>query len=184
MRKGKVFFLGLLLILCSHGAVFGGDLDQWECVGDKAYQELGVRELTGNNDGWAVERYLATTGLKGGYAWCAAFINWTMVNCGVETPEAAAWSPSWFTDHVIYHRGVLVSGDRGYHRPDRADVFGIYFTSKNRVAHVGMVWVWNAGNNFVTIEGNTNEAGSREGDGVYRKYRLKSQVYQVARWVD
>ena len=29
---------------------------------------------------------------------------------------------------------------------------------------------------FTTVEGNTNEAGSREGDGVYRKSRHTSQV--------
>ncbi len=43
-----------------------------------ARHELGVSERTGNNDGPQVERYLRTVGLGGGYAWCAAFVNWTL----------------------------------------------------------------------------------------------------------
>jgi hypothetical protein len=33
------------------------------------------------------------------------------------------------------------------------------------------------------VEGNTNEAGSNEGDGVYKKRRLINSIYQVANWV-
>jgi signal peptidase I len=40
-------------------------------------------------------------------------------------------------------------------------------------SHTGIV-VEDLGNRIVTVEGNTNKAGSREGDGVYRKIRAKS----------
>lgn len=182
MGKNRLLFCGLLILFCSHGGVSGGYLDKRACIYTYAIGELGVREATGRNDGFAVEKYLATTGLNKGYAWCAAYVNWMHVNCGVKTPDDPAWSPSWFTDHVIYHRGVMVSGGAGYQRPDRGDVFGIYFRNKKRIAHVGLIHEWLAGSRFKTIEGNTNEAGSREGDGVYIKYRLKSQIYKAARW--
>ena len=68
--------------------------------------------------------------------------------------------------------GDLASGDS-------ALVFGLYFPEKGRIAHVGFVDAL-AGKYIITVEGNTNEAGSREGDGVYCKRRLLSSVYQIA----
>lgn len=44
-------------------------------------------------------------------------------------------------------------------------------------------YLWSEGNFTITVEGNTNEAGSREGDGVYRKRRLKNQIYKISRWI-
>lgn len=51
------------------------------------------------------------------------------------------------------------------------------------VAHVGFIDAWPDGDYVITVEGNTNMAGSREGDGVYRKRRPKQSIYQVSRWV-
>jgi len=56
-----------------------------------------------------------------------------------------------------------------------------YFPDKKRIAHVGFVDSWDD-KYVITVEGNANEAGSREGDGVYRKRRLIGSIYQVARW--
>ena len=67
--------------------------------------------------------------------------------------------------------------------PKSGDVFGLYFPEKGRIAHVGFIDQWD-GKWLITVEGNTNEAGSREGDGVYRKKRLVRTVYKVARYVD
>ena len=44
-----------------------------------------------------------------------------------------------------------------------------------RVAHVGLVEK-SEGDWLVTIEGNTNGGGSRDGDGVYRRRRLAANV--------
>jgi hypothetical protein len=35
----------------------------------------------------------------------------------------------------------------------------------------------------ITVEGNTNQAGSREGDGVWRKRRMVGSVWKVAGFV-
>ncbi len=67
--------------------------------------------------------------------------------------------------------------------PGMGDVFGIYFPEKGRIAHVGFVDEWEEPW-VVTVEGNTNVLGSREGDGVYRKRRLTRSVYKVARYVE
>lgn len=137
--------------------------------------EIGVREASGNNDGLEVERYLASTGLGKGYAWCAAFVNWVYQQNHIKGPASAAWSPSWFPDEKTL---AVELGLRG-------DVFGIYFRSKGRIAHVGFLDedYHNGKHTILTVEGNTNEAGGREGDGVYRKRRSKNQISKVSCWL-
>lgn len=66
--------------------------------------------------------------------------------------------------------------------PSPGDVFGLYFPEKKRIAHVGFVDQWD-GTWMISVEGNTNNSGSREGDGVYRKRRLVRGVYCVVRYV-
>lgn len=188
MKKQITLLIGLALIACY---AFAGqptqrdfpDAPGYECVIDTYQSQIGVLELTGNNDGYEVGQYLSSTGLGEGYAWCAAFVNWSLEQCGYHGPKSPAWSPSWFTDHVIYTKGMITFGNEAYQRPGPGDVFGIYFLSKKRIAHVGFIDQWPNKHYTITVEGNTNEAGSREGDGVYRKYRIKSQIYKISRWV-
>jgi len=171
-----VAFAVLILLTFVVGQCNGQSLStpkpQRDCVCETYRAELGVREATGNNDGYHVEKYLASTQLGPGYAWCAAFVNWSVRKCGVIGPQAAAWSPSWFPAERLNHGP-----------PKPGDVFGIYFPSKNRIAHVGFIDEVKE-NHYVTLEGNTNDVGSREGDGVYRKYRIKKQVSATANWID
>ena len=67
-------------------------------------------------------------------------------------------------------------------QPTIGDVFGIYFPEKNRIAHTGFIDQWD-GTWLITVEGNTNVSGGREGDGVYRKRRTVKSIYQVARYI-
>ena len=140
--------------------------------------EIGVRELTGRNDGSRVVDYLKAANLRKGDAWCAAFVTWTFKQVGVKT-VVSGYSPAWFPKKNV----VYTKGKPDNKKPLQADVFGIWFNSKNRIAHVGFIDVWQDNSYCITVEGNTNEAGSREGDGVYRKRRLKSQIYKISRWI-
>jgi hypothetical protein len=88
---------------------------------------------------------------------------------GAKVPRSA-WSPDW-----------LRNPDWKSGRPQRADaniqsavVFGIFFPSKGRIAHTGLVERRAGSESIITIEGNTNGGGSRDGDGVYRRRRLPS----------
>jgi hypothetical protein len=152
-----------------------------ECIIKCYTDQLGVREATGRNDGPEVEAYLASVGFKAGAPWCAAFVHWVLLQCQASRVRSA-WSPSWFPNsRVIMDR----SKGKLEESPVAGDVFGIWFASKKRIAHVGFVSEWQADKDYcVTVEGNTNEAGSREGDGVYKKRRLKRQIYKVSRWLD
>lgn len=140
--------------------------------------QLHVREKTGKNDGVEVERYLRYTKLGKGYAWCAAFVCWSFGQACIINPMNA-WSPALLPNNkLIYQKGSKVYNST----PQTADVFGIYYSNLKRIGHVGFVDEWEEGSYVLTVEGNTNSAGSREGDGVYRKRRLKSQIYKVANW--
>lgn len=138
--------------------------------------EIGVREVSGQNDGVRVESYLRFTGLNKGYAWCAAFVAWCFDKAGVKAIRSA-YSPSWFPQNrIIWKQG------KGK-LPQTGDVFGIWFNSHQRIAHVGFVDSWGQ-KEVITVEGNTNKAGSRDGDGVYKKRRLIRQIYAVSNWID
>lgn len=164
-----------LIILFLSAFAFLGVFGQRTCIVNTYTLEIGVREATGKNDGVEVENYLASTGLGKGYAWCAAFVNWVYTDCGVRTPKSPAWSPSWFPDSKTI---AIEHGLQG-------DVFGIYFKSKKRIAHVGFIDedFENGKSTILTVEGNTNDSGSREGDGVYRKRRSKNQINKVSCWL-
>ena len=166
--------LVLSLLVCA-GSFSQSDLRNK--VEQTALSQLGVYELTGNNDGVQVEAYLKSVKLNKGAAWCAAFVSWCYQQHCIVNPKSG-WSPSWFpVDHIVFKRN-----NNGNETPLKADVFGIYFSDKGRIAHVGLVLEWGDKEVF-TIEGNTNDAGSREGDGVYKKRRLKRQIYAVSCWI-
>jgi hypothetical protein len=134
-----------------------------------ARSQIGVREATGNNDGARVETYLSVTKLKKGNPWCASFISWTFKIAGFAAPRTA-WSPSLFP---LAKQTI---------NPHIADVLGIYSLELKRIAHCGLVeriehnWL-------ITVEGNTNINGGREGDGVYRKRRHRRTIAIFADWV-
>jgi len=144
------------------------------------YSQIGVRELTGNNDGLMVEKFLLSAGLGKGYPWCAAFIYWTLKEANIDLNlQHPAWVPSYFTkENIIYVRGEI-----NKRPPVFGDMIGIWFESKGRLAHIGFYDGENS-DYYFTVEGNTNEDGSREGDGVYRKRRIKRQVHSISSWIE
>ena len=173
MAKTKIILFNLLLFVCSTCVALNQNR-----VADIYRSQIGVRELTGHNDGKMVEAYLASCHLSKGNPWCAAFVTWSYKQAGVKT-VVSGYAPNWFPkQNVVYSRQ-----SKNNSIPGTSDVFGIWFANKKRIAHVGFIDEWLPGSFAVTVEGNTNEAGSREGDGVYRKRRLKSQIYKVSRWI-
>jgi hypothetical protein len=79
---------------------------------------------------------------------------------------------SWFVSARLIHTQFLPG-----------DVFSIWNRYIKRIGHVGLVeQVLPSGSFIVTIEGNTNAVGSREGSGVCRLTRPVKQIYNFARW--
>ncbi|WP_442591539.1 peptidoglycan-binding protein [Pedobacter sp. AW31-3R] len=134
-----------------------------------ATNELGVREKTGNNDGEKVEAYLKCVDLKKGQPWCAAYVSWVFAKAGFKAPRSG-WSPSLFPSSRLARSALP------------GNVLGIYFPAYKRIAHVGLITGVD-GEWIVSVEGNTNVTGSREGDGVYKKWRHIKTIYRMADWL-
>jgi len=149
-----------------------GDEGQRSKVIQTARQAIGTTEATGHNDGPVVDEILDSVGLKGsGAPWCAAFVVWVgdkTFTRPLNPYPRTAWSPA------MLYRPTWDRARRGAPLKP-ADVFGIWFNSMGRVAHTGLVEK-NDGEWLLTIEGNTNGGGSRDGDGVYRRRRLATNV--------
>lgn len=130
----------------------------------QAGSQLGVTEATGNNDGVAVESYLRSVGLGKGYAWCMAFVYWCAKQAAKKLNLA---NPLKATGGVLDEW----QSNRGKHVA--VPVPGSIFIMKHPTGgyHTGIVTGVFPGGSLHTIEGNTNDNGSREGTTVLRKTR-------------
>jgi hypothetical protein len=144
-----------------------------------ALREVGTQEKTGNNDG-PVDKYLAAVGLsKTRNPYCAAFVYWVGKNAGLSRNPfpRSAWSPDF-----------LPAGSTSKITTARpGDTFGIYFASKRRIAHTGLVRGWQ-GRYLWTLEANTSPGQStgeadRNGDGVWSKLRDPRTIHRVKSWL-
>jgi hypothetical protein len=128
-----------------------------------AQRYVGVRERT-RNSGPEIDQWLELVRLGPGNPWCAAFVYGCYHEAGLELgapnplPRTgsvwALWNKAddlWKSDH-----------------PSVGAVF-IHVTTEH-TGHTGLV-VDVEGDYLVTVEGNANAEGSREGDGVYLKKR-------------
>ena len=143
-------------------------------------RHVGVKEASGRNDGPQVAMYLKSVGLGPGYAWCADFVRYCYERVGVKTSINGGAPSAVPLERRIWKQGRALMGDL----PRPGDTFGIWFPKMGRVAHTGFVMDWKGNSPFVeTVEGNTNAQGSREGNQVAVRLRLKSQVFVFARWM-
>jgi len=157
--------------------VIPGKTDNRQKVREIYQSQLGVREATGHNDGRDVAMYLRSTGIKFPAAWCSAFVRWVFDSAHVKT-TITAWSPTAENKRdIIYKNGTFAR------EPLPGDIFCLYFSSLGRIGHTGFYDGRLNDRVYKTIEGNTNDAGSREGDGVYIKYRSFRATYSISNWI-
>jgi len=139
--------------------------------------EVGVMEVPpGSNRGPKVDEYLKSVGLnpgQGSYPWCAAFVYW----CFLEASKALSVS-----NPAICTAGALdlwnQAGPKRFRRIPCAEA-----SDNPTLVRPAMVFVLGTGPGhghvgfvekvtgtiLTTIEGNTNDGGSREGIGVFRR---------------
>lgn len=144
-----------------------------------AEAEVGQREQ-GVNGGPRVRMYQSATWLApAAWPWCAAFVCWCyaeaqkLVPVPIDRPRTAG---AWDFERWARESGAnLLKPAR--ERARRGDI--VVFT----FSHIGIVVEDQVryGARLVTVEGNTNGDGEREGDGVYRKHRKQSQVRSLIR---
>lgn len=136
-----------------------------------AQSQVGQMEKPlGSNWGHPVQDYLAAAGLNFPAAWCMAFMYWcfgqaskgmAIVNPLTQTASVShAWQVA-FPDH----KSNFITG----FAPQVGDIFIMEFQAGG--GHTGIVETVNADGSLGTIEGNTDDTGSPEGIGVFRRTR-------------
>lgn len=135
-----------------------------------AATQIGKQENPpGSNWGEPVKNYLSSVGIGFAAPWCMAFVYWCFRRAS-ETMNV--------NNTAIKTGGVLAAWNKAAHNikssnPAIGSVFIMDFGKGQ--GHAGLVE--NFDKEFIyTIEGNTNDAGSREGIKVCRKKRLRSTI--------
>jgi hypothetical protein len=148
---------------------------------------IGVPEQGGDNRGQMVEIFLHGVGLPAGEPWCAAFVHhvgfWSQFDpdTGRSTWPLPATGACQRLADVAAACGVLVE------RPVQGDLFVMWVPELARFAHTGVVIeVAETATGFActTIEGNTNDDGSRDGWKTAVKYRRfgSGERHRFIRW--
>tara|TARA_R110000765_G_scaffold54160_1_gene108144 strand:+ start:1513 stop:2133 length:621 start_codon:yes stop_codon:yes gene_type:complete len=143
-----------------------------------AREEIGVSEVDGSNCGPRVDQYKAATWLDAdkGWPWCAAFLCWLLreamqdEDVAFKRPQTAgAWDfENWAKKEVA--NGVDLR------KPTNEDIKAgdiVIFTFSHIALAVKDI---DSSGYVITIEGNTNGAGSREGGSVLEKKRHVSKI--------
>lgn len=146
-----------------------------------ARTQIGVREdPVGSNRGPEVDAYIRSVGLDpedDSYPWCAAFIYWSFqeaaANVGRKNPAIPTagvldhWNKAdrkgirrFSSDRIEQDFSLLKSG-----------MLFVISTGQGK-GHMGIIEGFRDGC-LVTIEGNTNNSGGREGVGVFRRTSRK-----------
>ena len=148
-----------------------------------AQSQIGVLEKS-KNQAPEIAKYWAATnypdGMQNREPWCAAFVCW----CVAEGIRNFGKNPNWalprtatafgFEDWAEEYK-LPVNTNPASSDLQLGDILVFKFS------HVGIYAGGVNAESIVTIEGNTNGAGSREGDGVYRKLRPVSLVRSAVR---
>ncbi len=142
--------------------------------------EIGVCEdPPGSNKGKRIGEYQRSAGIDSGEPWCVAFVFFCFANAArllktknpMEEADCKTGSVLDLWNRARRAKGVtLVLHDDALNDPSKVKpgmIFAISTGGGN--GHVGLV-ANVTGNRLETIEGNTNDGGSREGIGVFRRY--------------
>lgn len=151
-----------------------------ERVIEVAKSYLTLREATGHNDGPLIDRMLEYLGLPHNLSWCLAFCLWCYHQAitPLPFPKIARCATFWqmVQENEVRYKtfdAEDVSWGVVKARPGDVMIFSRDHspTVKNWDGHAALVVAQLSPRKWRTIEGNTNAAGSREGDGVYLKER-------------
>ena len=134
-----------------------------------ARSQIGNEEIPrGSNWGKHVQKYLDSVGIHFPASWCMAFVYW----CASEAAkEAQSINPLIKTGGVLRQWNEIPAQFKTTdpHKIVKGSIFIMDFGKG--LGHTGIVEKVNANGTIGTIEGNTNDTGSREGYEVCRRTR-------------
>lgn len=151
-------------------------------------REENIHEEGGDNHGARVNWYQEEGGSGDGTPWCADFVNWCAkfaadileIDSPLEDVSNQAYVQS-YVDHFAA-QGMTTK------RPSKVEpgyLFALWFPGLNRYGHIGFVKsIDMAAWTFTTVEGNSNDEGSREGKEVCSNTRAITDRVLFIRWAD
>jgi hypothetical protein len=182
----KTLFEQLTLPLSS---LFSIEPDETQSVRGLALQianrckQMGAREAGGQNRGPWVR--LFTYGYEGDdYPWCAAFVSWCLDYAahllGEKNPFGEHTLSCDRLAEIARTSNRFLMGKNMHSAPDKPQAGHIFLLNhESRTQdwiHTGFVFR-SQDETFETLEGNTNDGGSREGYGVFKRTRSFSKRY-------
>lgn len=130
-----------------------------------------VKEI-GNNKGWndaTFEAEMRKIGFQYGHAWCSYFVKhiWNNFDIRCRGKTFASISPSVITTYNNF-KSYIENTTLGLNGGSLV----IWQSKTNQNSgHIGLFIADKGNGNILTLEGNTDTDGSREGDGIYLKKR-------------
>ena len=159
-----------------------------ECIIYIAKSQVGVVENP-SNWGRDVSAYLRSVGIRFPAAWCGAYVHWCymMYSCDIDFRSLKLgyvpnWSKGEMTQYVVWDKRTSDVKIQDFEFQP-GDLCTIYFNNLKREAHIFMV-IEKRNGQLITIEGNTNDGGSRDGYGVFIRQRSLSSVHKVVRLIN
>jgi peptidoglycan hydrolase-like protein with peptidoglycan-binding domain len=150
--------------------------------------QIGVLENPlGSNRGPQVDTYHRAAGLDpaaGNYAWCVSFLQWVFAQAFQSSPlfRTAGVHVLW-AKRMVGSTAVVTANKASRHTVKPGMVF-VLDTGGGK-GHVGLVEAVNGSKGtLVTIEGNTNNGGSREGVGVFQRHSRKINMSGLLGYID
>ncbi len=166
------------------GALFGretvpasplvADSDLANEVLSVASSQVGkLEQPLGSNSGPEVDAYLASVGLDPGNFWCMAFVFWCFreaaKNLGKKNPAVKTGGVLDAWNQARSSGIATLTTENALHNPGKIKPGMVFIMSTGGGSgHTGIV-VAVRGSVLETIEGNTNDSGSRNGIGVFRR---------------
>lgn len=137
-----------------------------------ALSQIGQKEKPlGSNWGHPVQDYLLSVGINFPASWCMAFVYWCFLKAKSETEESILLIK---TGSVLHAWETADSTHKIISSPQAGDIF--MMDLGRGLGHTGIVIsVSPDGKTLQTIEGNTNDTGSREGVEVAKKQRFSQK---------
>lgn len=114
-----------------------------------ASSQIGVRELTGHNDGKDIAKY--RNGISNGAPWCASFVSWCY-----KGNDVFGYQPS-VSGIMMATKQKGLYAQKGAYTPKAGDVM----IQKNGVSHTGIVESVDSDGTIHTIEGNASNQVKR-----------------------
>jgi len=143
-----------------------------------ATTQLGVHEKGSSNSGPEVDKYLKSVGLTAGFPWCMAFVYWCYNQASIESGVAnflirtAGVLHQWNEQQPV--RKIVL--DKVLKDPAIIKPGAVFIMDHGKGnGHTGLVEKIH-GSSIDTIEGNTNDEGSREGYEVCRRTRRLTAI--------